>query len=164
MESKELEAYAALILVKTAQIGEQFSTDWLKDRPDLQIGSFGIEVTRAIDEGDAEQENLDSEVLNQPKIQNAYAYVNGLKRPEEYRSNISQLPYSDRFTLKSGGGYNLNRPVKLIVDAIERKSKKFYSYPEAESFSRRGLYVFDQELRPGLRHFDTEPIKNAVKK
>jgi len=38
-----------LVLIKTAQICEPFSTEWLKDKPDLQIGNFGIEVTEAID-------------------------------------------------------------------------------------------------------------------
>ena len=43
MTKKELEVYAALVLVKTSQISEPFSTDWLKDRPDIQIGKLGIE-------------------------------------------------------------------------------------------------------------------------
>ncbi|MDR1754578.1 MAG: hypothetical protein LBR74_06700 [Eubacterium sp.] len=38
---KEREAYAALILILTGQISEPFSLDWLKDRPDLQIGDNG---------------------------------------------------------------------------------------------------------------------------
>jgi len=50
MTKKELEAYAALVLIKTTQIIESFSTDWLKDKPDLQISNFGMEVTEAIDE------------------------------------------------------------------------------------------------------------------
>jgi hypothetical protein len=63
MTKKELEAYAALILIKTTQICEPLSTDWLKDRPDLQIGNFGIEVTEAIDEKGGEQRQLDSRIL-----------------------------------------------------------------------------------------------------
>lgn len=162
MTNKELEVYAALVLVKTTQICESFSADWLKDRPDLQISNFGIEVTRAIDTKDAEQLQLDSTVLSCETYKNANEYISNLNCPEEYRSEIKRLPGSDRISLMSGGGYNDKKPLILIVKAIKDKSRKFLKYPDHKMFSRRGLYIFDQELRPCLQLFDIESIVKAT--
>lgn len=96
MTKKELEAYAALVLIKTAQICEPFSADWLKDKPDLQIGSFGIEVTEVIDKKDGEQRQIDSEILNCETYENANTYINNLKYPRKYRSETKELPGSER--------------------------------------------------------------------
>ena len=163
MTKKELEAYAALVLVKTAQICEQFSADWLKDKPDLQIGNFGIEVTEAIDKKDGEQRQIDSEILNSETYENADTYINNLKYPKKYRSEIKQLLGSERFSLMSGGGYNDKKPLTLIVNAIQDKSRKFLKYPDYKMFSRRGLYISDQELRPCLQLLDIESILKATK-
>lgn len=162
MTNKELEAYAALVLVKTAQICEPFSADWLKDRPDLQIGSFGIEVTEAIDQKDAEQRQLDSKVINCQTYKIANAYIKELKYPEKYRSEPKQIPGSDRFSLMSGGGYDDNKPLNLIVKAIAKKSRMFREYTDYEKFSRRGLYISDQELRPCMQLLDTELILKSI--
>ena len=45
---KYKEAWAALAMIKMDIIHKPFSTDWLKDRPDLQIDSVRIEVTEAM--------------------------------------------------------------------------------------------------------------------
>jgi len=163
MRKKELEAYAALVLIKTAQICEPFSADWLKDKPDLQIGNFGIEVTEAIDKKDGEQRQIDSKILNCETYENANKYINSLKYPRKYRSEIKQLPDSERFSLMSGGGYNDKKPLTLIVNSVHDKSRKFLKYPDHKMFSRRGLYIFDQELRPCLQILDIESILIATK-
>lgn len=163
MTKKELEAYAALILIKTTQICEPLSTDWLKDRPDLQIGNFGIEVTEAIDEKGGEQRQLDSRILKCETYENANKYVKNLKYPEKYSNEILRLKGSDRFALMSGGGYNDKKPIALIVNAIQDKSSKFLKYPDCKMFSRRGLYIFDGELRPSMQLLDTESIRKATK-
>ena len=95
MRKKELEAYAAFVLIKTAQICEPFSIDWLKDKPDLQIGKFGIEVTEAIDNKDGEQRHIDSEILECKTYEDANKYINSFKYPNKNRSEIKKLPYSD---------------------------------------------------------------------
>ena len=46
---KYKEAWAALAMIKWISFINPFSTDWLKDGPDLQIDSIGIEVTEAIE-------------------------------------------------------------------------------------------------------------------
>lgn len=163
MTKKELEAYAALILIKTKQICEPFSTDWLRDRPDLQIGNFGIEVTEAIDKKGGEQRQLDSRILKCETYENANKYINNLKYPKKYSSEILQLPGSDRFALMSGGGYNDKKPIALIVNAIPDKSSKFLNYPDCKMFSRCGLYIFDRELRSSMQLLDTESIRKATK-
>lgn len=162
MTNKELEAYAALVLVETAQICEPFSADWLKDRPDLQIGNFGIEVTSAIGTKDAEQRQLDSTVLDCETYKDAIEYISNLNQPKEYRSEPMQLSDSDRFSLMSGGGYDDKKPLALIVNAIEVKSEKFLKYPNHKMFSRRGLYIFDQELRPCMQLLDIEAIVKSI--
>jgi len=163
MTKKELEAYAALVLIKTAQICEPFSADWLKDKPDLQIGSFGIEVTEVIDKKDGEQRQIDSEILNCETYENANTYINNLKYPRKYRSETKELPGSERFILTNGGGYNDKKPLTLIVNAIQDKSRKFLKYHDHKTFSRRGLYISDQELRPCLQLLDIESILKATK-
>lgn len=163
MEKKEREAYAAFVLVKTAQICKPFSIDWLKDRPDLQVGNFGIEVTRAIDTQDAEQSKLDSEVLACQTYEAAHEKISKLKKPEKYRSEPRQLPGSNRFSLLSGGGYDDAKPLKLIVHAIERKNRKFIKYPDYERFSQRGLYIFDDEIRPSGHPLSVESILKPMK-
>lgn len=163
MTKKELEAYAALVLIKTAQICEPFSADWLKDKPDLQIGSFGIEVTEVIDKKDGEQRQIDSEILNCETYENANTYINNLKYPRKYRSETKELPGSERFILTNGGGYNDKKPLTLIVNAIQNKSRKFLKYHDHKTFSRRGLYISDQELRPCLQLLDIESILKATK-
>ena len=163
MTKKELEAYAALVLIKTTQIIESFSTDWLKDKPDLQISNFGMEVTEAIDEKDGEQRQIDSRILKCETYENANNYINNLKYPEKYCSEIVQLPGSDRYALMSGGGYNDKKFITLIVNAIQDKSSKFLKFPDSKRFSRRGLYIFDRELRPCMQILDTESIWKATK-
>lgn len=161
MKKKELEAYAALVLIRTAQICEPFSVDWLKDRPDLQINNFGVEVTRAIASKDAEQYQLDSMVLNCETYKNANEYISNLNRPEEYCSKPKQLPDSDRFSLMSGGGYDEKKHLNLIIKAIVDKSRKFHKYPDHKIFSRRGLYIFDNELHPCMQ-LNVESIVKAT--
>ncbi len=162
MTNRESEAYAALVLVKTAQIREPFSVDWLKDRPDLQVGKFGIEVTRAIDSQEAEQCQIDSEVLACPTYEFANEYIRKLKYPEKYRSEPKQLPGSDRFSLISGGGYDDDKPLDLIVKAIAKKSKIFPQYPEYKSFLRRGLYISDEDLYPNTAPLSAELILKSI--
>jgi len=134
----------------------------MKDRPDLQVNNFGIEVTRAIDKKDAEQCKLDSKVLSCETYKGANEYINNLKHPEKYRSKPIQIPSSDKFSLKRGGGYDDKKPITLIVNAVNDKSKKFCTYPNHMGFLRRGLYVFDDELRPCLQYFDVNLIVKAT--
>ncbi|HKL10940.1 MAG TPA: hypothetical protein VJ990_05825 [Clostridia bacterium] len=163
MTKKELEVYAALVLVKTSQISEPFSTDWLKDRPDIQIGKFGIEVTEAIGKREGEQRQLDSNILRCETYENANKYISNLKYPKKYHSETKQLPGSERFSLMSGGGYNDKEFNDLIVNRIHDKSSKFLKYPDCKKFSRRGLYISDQELRPCMQLLDIESIRKATK-
>jgi len=165
MTNKELEIYAALVLVQASQISEPFSFNWVKDRPGLQINRFGIEVTRAIDKKEAEQCKLDLKVPDCQTLKNANEYIENLKRPNEYRGKPTQLPNSERFSLMRSGGYDDMTPITpitLVVNSIHHKSRKFCSYPSHTMFSRRGLYVFDDELRPYLQNFDTMPILGAI--
>lgn len=163
MEKNELEAYAAFVLIKTSQICEPFSSDWLKDKPDLQIGKFGIEVTAAIDNKDGEQCHIDSKIWECKTYEDANKYINSLKYPNKNRSETKQLPYSERFYITRGGGYNDKKANDLIINAIQNKTRKFLKYPEHENFSRRGLYIFDQELRPCMQLIDFNAILNATK-
>lgn len=163
MRKKELEAYAAFVLIKTDQICEPFSIDWLKDKPDLQIGKFGIEVTEAIDKKDGEQRHIDSKILECKSYEDANKYINCLKYPNKNRSETKQLPYSERFYITRGGGYNDKNANDLIITAIQDKTRKFLKYSEHEKFSRRGLYIFDQELRPCMQLIDINAILNATK-
>jgi len=162
MTKKELEAYAALILIKTKQICEPFSTDWLRDRPDLQIGNFGVEVTEAIDKKDGEQRQLDSKILQCETYENANKYINNLKNPEKYSNEIMRLLSSDSFSVGSGGGYKDKKAIDLIVNAIQDKSSKFLKYPDYKIFLRKGLYIFDRELRPGMQLLDIELIRKML--
>lgn len=44
------EIFAALVLVESTELPALFSAEWLRDRPDLQVGNIGIEVTESIQE------------------------------------------------------------------------------------------------------------------
>lgn len=163
MTKKELEAYAALILINTTQICRPLSTDWLRDKPDLQIGNFGIEVTEAIDKKEGEQRHWDLKVLECETYDNANKFINNLRDPNKFNSEIMQLPNSDRFSLVDGGGYDDKRSVTYIINAIKYKSNKFIKYPDFKKFSRRGLYIIDHELRPCSNYLDIELVRKAVK-
>jgi len=162
MTKKEQEIYAALVLIKTGQVSEPFSIDWAKDKPDLQIKDFGIEVVRAIDKKEAEQDKLDSKILKCENYDSAKEYINNLKYPESYRSTPRQLPNSNRFSLVSGGGYDGEKHIELIKSTICRKSMKYLEYPNHQMYTRRGLYVFDDELRPCIQYLPFDSIIEAI--
>lgn len=126
------------------------------------MGNFGIEVTRAIDPQEAEQCRIDSEALACPTYEIAHEYIRKLKYPEKYRSEPKQLASSDRFSLISGGGYDDDKPLDLIVKAITRKSKKSLNYTDYKGFLRRGLYISDEELHPSTAPLSAELILKPI--
>lgn len=144
MNQKYMLLQFALVLIKTSKISEPFSTDWLKDRLNIQIGKFGIEVTEAIGKREGEQRQLDSNILRCETYENANKYISNLKYTKKYHSETKQLQGSERFSLTSSGVYNDKVFNDLIVNRIYDKSSKFLKYPDCKQFSRRGLYISDQ--------------------
>lgn len=150
-------------MLETTQICGPISIDWLKDKPDLQIGTFGIEVTEAINNKEGERRHWDLKILKCETYDSARKFVNSLRDPSKYNREIVRLPNSERFSLMEGGGYDDTKSVTCIINAIKHKSSKFLNYPDFKKFLRRGLYIIDHELRPYSNCLDLDLVREAVK-
>jgi hypothetical protein len=161
-DKKCREVYAGLALITIGQIQEPFSMDWLQDRPDLQIGNFGIEVTEAISERQGEKRDIEEKMFSCKTIESLNKYKGTLTKPNKYQFDVLTVPDTSCITIGTGGGYNEEHSIKVITDSIEKKSDKFRKYPDYERFSRRGLYISAEYLLSPSHQLDKTTLQEAT--
>lgn len=166
MTHHEMEKYrnacAALSLIKFNCIQEAFSTDCLQDRPDLQIGQFGIEVTEALLEKQGEKRNVERKMSACENIEKLNEYINNQKYPNKHNFDIVQFPGTKRFSVGTGGGYAKEYLLKIITNCIEKKSAMYYKYPNHERFTKRGLYISAGSILLPSHRVDKDLLQSSI--
>ena len=118
---KYKEAWAALAMIKMDIIHKPFSTDWLKDGPDLQIDSIGIEVTEAIEPLEGEQRHFQNELIKcltfqgAQNLNNSYQFRNS--KTSAKRLGDTDLPFIYRTSLEEKNSHTTD-DTDLIVGKI----------------------------------------------
>lgn len=155
------EAFAAIILIEAGIITQPFNSNWLKDRPDLQLGDLGIEVTEAISTDEGEQRFFQQEMLDCNNIEE----VNKLpitKTPKN-RNKAKQLGETPlHYVSTSLEIFDEDKTSNLIVSRILSKNEKFPEYPNQEIFSKRWLFIFAEDIFVSISPLDFNRIKSEA--
>jgi hypothetical protein len=134
-----IEAYAAFALIEAGVVNIPFSKDWLKDRPDLQIGNFGIEVVEAITTSEGKQRNFLNQCLECDDYEEAKTLNNSFHNSELTVEKLGDTNYP---VLTSGVKIGFITTFQdIIVARINEKSKKFQNFPNFNKFTRKGVFV-----------------------
>jgi|GEM_PF-4672881 len=145
LRSKEyIEAWSAFALIKAGVIAEPFSKEWLSDRPDLQIGDFGIEVVNAVAPLAGEQRSFQQQLTNCKTFDEA----NKLSMTDYFKkSQVKVKPLGEtdlHFIYTSSFGEDVaseSDATKIIVEKIKEKDNKFSKYPDSQRYTKKGLFI-----------------------
>lgn len=160
-KNKFYEAFAALILVKADVIKESFNNSWLKDRPDLQIGDLGIEVTEAISTKQGEQRFFQQEILDCKTVDDANKLP--ITTTPKNRNRVIQIENTPYFFVSTGlEKADEKETSNLIVSRIRMKNKMFKDYPDLLRFRERWVFVFVEDVFSALFPVDFQCIKAEI--
>lgn len=158
------EARAALVLVEAGEIQGPFRPEWLRDRPDLQIGAdVGIEVTTATVEK-ARAEDTRADML----IDLPFEEAEELQRSNRKKNDdltLHEIPSTRRTSVGyAARGYDgQDATTARIISCIRKKQHKWETgYKE---FPVRRLFVdVDDDLLGNPKHpFDARPVLEEAK-
>ena len=161
------EVVAALKLVQIGELPGPFSLEWMADRPDIQLGSVGIEVTDAIPKFDGQQRHFERELLNCKTVSDAQDKYKHNGGSDAIDATICPVQDTDYFFLTKSESRVPDDLVAEILERIIDKNKKFVSYEELHHFEDKRLFVIaEHEIFssvPGLEINET-PIFEQIKK
>ncbi|MDR0949667.1 MAG: hypothetical protein LBM69_09155 [Lachnospiraceae bacterium] len=126
------EIYAALVLSKIGFLPIDFNIEWIQDKPDIQVGSIGVEVT-----SDAPKEHRsDLSIVNE-------IFGHDFS-PEEKAEHLKKLDkrrmISDRFSEDMNSiEFKIYENSDILSEAIKGKDEKLYSY---KKFYNNALFIF----------------------
>ena len=149
------EIFAALVLVEGGEIATPFSTEWLKDKPDLQIGNIGIEVTESVRESSAAANRFANKMLGCDSYEDAMEMQNKNRNVDEFRpfqildTTVFGLDYRT-------SGWDENNVMWLIARCINNKQEKWRNYTHVHI---RQLYV---KVTDDLLGLPTHPLNTKI--
>lgn len=117
---------------------EKYNNVVLKDRPDLQGDSIGIEVTLIDSERDRQNQGEFEKYIEKPNEASKNIIKNNGAEIKEYNYQNHTIR-----SLHSGGGWNPDNDKKIIKTAIEKKIKKASKFGEYDELD---LALFRTEL------------------
>ena len=146
------EALAAYVLVKTGVIPYQFTCDWIKDRPDIQINNeFGIEVVQAMTKKDGHQRYYSSKLLSCNNYNDAVS-LNSTKEFSKSELSIEKLGDTNNPVVFSPVTVGLpTQWSEIVAMKVQEKINKFHDYPNSEAFVKKGVFVHTND--PMLLYF-----------
>lgn len=118
---------------------EKYNNVVLKDRPDLQGDSIGIEVTLIDSERDRQNQGEFEKYIEKPNEASKTIIKNNGAEIKEYNFNNHIIR-----SLHSGGGWNHDNDKKIIETAIVKKIKKASKFEGM--FNELDLALFRTEL------------------
>lgn len=149
------EIFAALVLVESGEIATPFSTEWLKDKPDLQIGDIGIEVTESVRESSAAADRFANKLLSCYSYEDAMEMQNKNRKADEFRP-FQILDTPDFGIDYQTSGWDENDVMYLIAQCINNKQEKWQNYTHVHI---RQLYV---KVTDDLLGMPTHPLNTKI--
>ena|GEM_PF-1862493 len=123
------EIYALLVLFKSGYIECPFCIDWIKDKPDIQVGNIGIEVTT----------DAPSEYRKLTSIWNKLSGLDPKSKKEELTKLDKHGLQKDNIFPNEGYASLPTLNITCLMAKIKDKERKFSSY---DGFPVVGLFVF----------------------
>ena len=149
------EIFAALVLVESGELTAPFSNEWLKDRPDLQIGNTGIEVTESVRESSAAADRFANKLLSCDSYEDAMEMQNKNRKADEFRP-FQILDTPDFGIDYRTSGWDENDVMYLIAQCINNKQEKWKNYIHVHI---RQLYV---KVTDDLLGMPTHPLNTKI--
>jgi hypothetical protein len=146
------EIYAALVLSKISFLPNEFNIDWIQDKPDIQVGNIGVEVTSDAPKKYRSKLSIVNNLFNhgyssdeKTDILKTLDKKGILTKDFSDDKNIVQLPvYKDAV---------------ILVNAIENKEVKYQEY--SKQFPNCALFIFSYVFMLDIDEYKiTEALKD----